>query len=224
MSIVIVLRFVCVSTAPLNNHVNNSTLRSLHPLQAARHLYLSLFSCVCLSAPSRGVSPLGTGGCASRRDCRTFIRERERERKRIPQRTPPNVVLLYSNVLSTMSERTAAAPAEAPCETPAETDEQETPLFMTRMPIKLNDALEAIAAIIDEEEVPTSSSVHSAPASSNTSRKRRSGLGAAQVALSLSCIAEAETLHLPAKRGRCIGREAHPLESGLLTGEGRVWV
>ena len=106
-------------------------------------------------------------------------------------------------VLTTMSERTAA-PAEAPCETPAETDEQETPLFMTRMPIKLNDALEAIAAIIDEEEVPTSSSVHSAPASSNTSRKRRSGLGAAQVALSLSCIAEAETLHLPAKRGRCI--------------------
>ena len=109
-----------------------------------------------------------------------------------------------------MSERTAA-PAEAPCETPAETDEQETPLFMTRMPIKLNDALEAIAAIIDEEEVPTSSSVHSAPASSNTSRKRRSGLGAAQVALSLSCIAEAETLHLPAKRGRCIGRESQPL-------------
>ena len=131
--------------------------------------------------------------------------------------------MCFSNVLTTMSERTAA-PAEAPCETPAETDEQETPLFMTRMPIKLNDALEAIAAIIDEEEVPTSSSVHSAPASSNTSRKRRSGLGAAQVALSLSCIAEAETLHLPAKRGRCIGREAHPLESGLLTGEGRVWV
>ena len=118
----------------------------------------------------------------------------------------------YSNVLTTMSERTAA-PAEAPCETPAETDEQETPLFMTRMPIKLNDALEAIAAIIDEEEVPTSSSVHSAPASSNTSRKRRSGFGAAQVALSLSCIAEAETLHLPAKRGRCIGREAQPLHA-----------
>ena len=113
---------------------------------------------------------------------------------------PPKVL---QHVLTTMSERTAA-PAEAPCETPAETDEQETPLFMTRMPIKLNDALEAIAAIIDEEEVPTSSSVHSAPASSNTSRKRRSGFGAAQVALSLSCIAEAETLHLPAKRGRCI--------------------
>jgi hypothetical protein len=96
-------------------------------------------------------------------------------------------------------------------ETPVEIDEQETPLFMTRMPSKLNDALEAIAAIIDEEDVPTSSSVHSAPASSNTSRKRRSGFGAAQVALSLSCIAEAETLHLPAKRGRCIGRESQPL-------------
>lgn len=115
-----------------------------------------------------------------------------------------------------MSGRTVeltVAPAQAPGETPAEIEEQETPLFMTRMPSKLNDALEAIAAIIDEEDVPTSSSVHSAPASSNTSRKRRSGFGAAQVALSLSCIADSETLHLPAKRGRCIGREAQPLHA-----------
>ena len=62
-------------------------------------------------------------------------------------------------------------------------EEEDVPLFMTRVPHGKNDALDAIAALIDEEMDGTEPS--------SGSWRKRSSLGAAQVALSLSGLGDA---------------------------------
>ena len=95
-------------------------------------------------------------------------------------------------------------------EADAENEEDETPLFMTKPPTKKNAALDALAAIIDDD-------VEAAPAAAaagSGGRRRKRGIGEVQVTLALTSVDDCGVEQSRSRRQRMDEDDSRESESG----------